>query len=151
MIAGNSETAAGSKRLQHANPEADNLPGLKSVELSQGSAIEIVNISRNGLILETATRLRPDFKVVLKVVTSEGPMRIHGVVLRTAICSLTGGPRYRSEVEFKQPLKLVDEAIAQAAVTGPTDDTLLANVAEVETTKGAAILTALHAATMAPA
>jgi hypothetical protein len=151
MITGDNETAADSKRKQNAHPEFGALPGLKSVEWSQGSEVEIVTISREGMILETDTRLRPDFKVMLKVVTGKGPMRIHGIVLRTAICSLAGGPRYRSEVAFRQPLELFDEGKVAAPAIGASGEIPIRGDAEVARTETPAILTVLHAATMAPA
>ena len=151
MIRGNNEAASDSKRRKPANPGLHHFPGLQSVALSQGSEIEIVNISREGMTLETATRLRPDFKVALKVVTGKGAMRIHGVVLRTAICSLAGGPRYRSEVAFNQPLELMKEVISPEPLNDPIDEALPETEAEIETTKSAAILKVLQAATRASA
>ena len=101
----------GFNRRRYPRLKPDQIPGLKNVELSQGSDIDIVNISRGGMLLETETRLRPDSRIVLRVTTNEGPMRIEGVILRSAICSLKGTPKYRSAVEFKQPLELLDEAV----------------------------------------
>lgn len=137
-----------SKRHQHAKLKFESIPGLKSVELSHGSEIEIVDISREGMVLETDTRLRPDFKVVLKIVTGKGPMRVPGVVLRSAICSLTGGPRYRSAVEFTRPLEVLDEAMIPAPATARIEDPAAQSNAEVDPTKTPAVLTVWQAATV---
>lgn len=106
-----SKEEAGINRRKYPRLKPSEVPGLKSAELSQGTEIEIVNISRGGMLLETGTRLGPDFKIILKVVTDKGPFRIDGVILRSSICSLKGKPLYRSAVKFKQPFELLDESM----------------------------------------
>jgi hypothetical protein len=91
----------------------DSIPGLKGVELNQGSEVDIVNISRGGLLLETEARLRPDLKIMLKVVTTDGVLRLDGTILRSSIFSLKGAPRYRTAIAFKQPLTLLDDLKAE--------------------------------------
>jgi hypothetical protein len=107
----NNKRSPGSNRRQYPRVKPEEVPGLKSIEISQGSEIDIVNISRGGMLLETETRLRPDLKLVIKVMTNKGVLRIDGCILRSSICSLKGGPKYRSAVEFRQPLELLDAAI----------------------------------------
>jgi hypothetical protein len=97
------------RRWPRLNP--DTVPGLKSIELSQGADVEIVDISKGGLLLETETRLRPDFKILLKVKTAEGLLRISGTILRSSIYSLKGVPRYRTAIAFNQPLELMEGTV----------------------------------------
>lgn len=151
MISINSHFTEDSKPRQNVKLELENFPGLLSVALSHGSEIEIVQISREGMILETDTRLQPDFKIVLKVVTNEGPQRVNGVVLRSAICSLERGPRYRSAVEFQQPLELLGESVLPAPAAPRIDDTPARGNAGVDGVDGPAIMTVLQAATMTTA
>lgn len=95
------------RRWPRLSPEA--LPFLKSVEFNQGSQAEIVNISRGGLLLETEARLRPDLKIMFKLVTTEGILKMDGTILRSSIFSLKGVPRYRTAIVFKKPFKLLDD------------------------------------------
>jgi hypothetical protein len=81
---------------------------LKSVEFNQGSQAEIVDISRGGLLLETEARLRPDLKIMFKLVTTKGVLKMDGTILRSSIFSLKGVPRYRTAIVFKQPFDLLD-------------------------------------------
>jgi len=144
MTTEKNKKAKGSNRRKAPRLKPGEVIGLKSVELNQGADIEIVNISRGGMLLETEARLRPDFKIVLKVLTNKGPLRIDGVVLRSAICSLMGGPRYRSAIEFKQPLELLDEAVAlKPEITHSDEDSLQLNIPEENGTKAPAILTVM--------
>ena len=88
--------------------KAEDVPFLKSVELYQGKEIQIVNISRGGILIETETRLRPDFKIMLTLVTTEGIYKRDGMILRSSISSLNGIPKYRTAIAFKQPFELMD-------------------------------------------
>jgi hypothetical protein len=88
--------------------KAEDVPFLKSVELYQGKEIRIVNISRGGILIETETRLRPDFKVMLTLVTTEGTYKMDGTILRSSISDLNGIPKYRTAIAFKQPFGLMD-------------------------------------------
>jgi len=95
------------RRWPRLNP-AD-VPFLKRVEFYQGSEVIIVNISRGGLLLETEARLRPDLKIMLKIVTTKGVLKMDGMILRSSIYSLNGVPRYRTAIAFKNPFDLLDD------------------------------------------
>jgi len=84
------------------------VPFLKSVQVNRGSEINIVNISRGGLLLETVTRLGPDLKITIKLITTKGVFEMEGVTLRSSIFSLEGGPRYRTAIIFNDPFDLMD-------------------------------------------
>jgi len=85
------------------------IPFLKEIHLSQGSEVQAIDISRGGMLLETEVRLRPQMRVHLKLVTSEGLIEIEGSVLRSSIASLQGIPRYRSAIVFSKPFHLLGE------------------------------------------
>ena len=85
------------------------MPFLKSVTFSQGPEAQVVNISRGGVLLETEVRLRPQMKIVLKLVTSEGVVKMSGHILRSSISSLTKNPRYRSAIAFEHPFHMLDD------------------------------------------
>lgn len=111
MSTGRNKKTDESSQRRYPRMKPHEVPGLKSVELSQGTEVDIVNISRGGLLLETEARLRPDMTIMLKVVTTEGILRLDGTILRSSIYSLEGAPRYRTAIAFKQPLELVDESV----------------------------------------
>lgn len=87
---------------------------MKHVEFNQGSDIEIVNISQGGLLLETEARLRPDLKIMLKLVTTEGVLKMDGHILRSSIFSLKGAPRYRTAIAFNRPFEMLADVMARS-------------------------------------
>jgi hypothetical protein len=87
---------------------------LKSVTFSQGSEAEIINISRGGVLLETEMRLRPQMKILLKLVTTEGVIKMSGYILRSSISSLKKTPRYRSAIAFENPFHMLDDLSAES-------------------------------------
>lgn len=99
---------SGADRRQWPRIKPVDLPFLKKVEVSKGAKIEIVNISRGGLLLETETRLGPDLKIEIKLVTTKGVFEMEGVTLRSSVFSLKGAPRYRTAIIFKDPFDLMD-------------------------------------------
>jgi hypothetical protein len=134
---------AGPNRRRWPRLKPDTIPGLKSIELSQGAKIEIVDISKGGLLLETEARLRPDFKIVLKVKTAEGLLRIDGTILRSAIYSLKGVPKYRTAIAFNQPLELVDAAVVPVMESRESSDGFEEIGLEEEVETAPAILTVI--------
>ncbi|MEJ2108436.1 MAG: hypothetical protein P8Z37_00695 [Acidobacteriota bacterium] len=64
--------------------------------------------------------------------------------LFSAICSLKGAPKYRSAVEFKQPLELLDEAVKVEPEIAKEEDASQQNPDAVHSEKEAsAILTVI--------
>ena len=99
----------GADRRNYPRLKPADLPFLKKVEFSKGSKIEIINISRGGLLLETESRLGPDLKIQVKIVTTEGVFTMEGTTLRSSVFSLKGAPRYRTAIIFKKPFELMDK------------------------------------------
>jgi len=81
--------------------------------ISVSTEMRVVNISRGGALLETEARLVPGTRIVLKVVTVEGAIRIAGQVLRSSVSSLIGNPKYQSAVAFETPLGILDDISEQ--------------------------------------
>jgi hypothetical protein len=105
------------RRWPRLNPSA--IPFLKGVALSQGTEVQAIDISRGGMLLETEVRLRPQMKIHLKLVTSEGIIKIEGCVLRSSITSLTGVPKYRSAIAFEHPFHMLDDLSEESAAAIP--------------------------------
>jgi hypothetical protein len=97
------------RRWPRLNPEE--VPFLKSVQFNQGkeTQAQIINISQGGILLETGARLRPNLKILLKLVTTKGVFQMNGYVLRSSISSLQGVPRYRSAIAFEKPFEMLEE------------------------------------------
>jgi hypothetical protein len=115
-IMGNSKTLKGnrrdsseSSRRQHPRLKPSCVPFLKSVIFNQGCEAQVVNISRGGILLKTEVRLRPQMKIFLKLVTSDGIITMEGHVLRSSISSLDGVPRYQSAISFEHPFNMLDD------------------------------------------
>jgi hypothetical protein len=104
-----------SERRRWPRLKPSSLPLLQKVALSQGTEVQAIDISRGGMLLETELRLRPLMKIHLKLVTSKGTIRVEGVVLRSMISSLSGGPKYRSAIAFEKPLNMLDELSDESA------------------------------------
>jgi len=82
------------------------------VAFNQGCEAQVINISRGGILLDTEVRLRPQMKILLKLITSEGVIKMDGQILRSSISSLNGVPRYRSAIAFDHPFHMLDDLSA---------------------------------------
>jgi hypothetical protein len=107
-----------SNRRQWPRLKPEAVPFLKSVDFNQGTEVRVVNISRGGILLETEVRLRPQMKIFLKLVTTEGVVKMEGHILRSSISSLSGTPRYRSAISFEHPFHMLDDLSADLEESG---------------------------------
>jgi hypothetical protein len=96
-------------RRQHPRLNANAVPSLKSVSINQGTEARVINISRGGVLLETEVRLRPQMKILLKIVTIDGLIKMEGHILRSSISCLQGKPRYQSAISFDHPFLMLDD------------------------------------------
>ncbi len=112
---------ADSKEAQRRWPrlKPSSVPFLKSVSFSQGGEVQIIDISRGGMLLETEVRLRPQMKIHLKLVTSNGIVNLDGTVLRLSITSLKGAPRYQSAIAFQNPFHMLDDLSEKPELVSP--------------------------------
>jgi hypothetical protein len=99
-------------RRQYPRLTPSAVPFLKSVVFNQGCGAHVVNISRGGILLETEVRLRPQMKILLKLVTSDGVIKMEGHILRSFVSSLNGIPRYKSAIAFEHPFHMLDDLSA---------------------------------------
>ena len=72
------------------------------VTLRPGHAINIVNISRGGALVDGARPMRPGTRVMLQIVTPTGALGLSALVLRCGVRSLSGaaGIIYRGALKF---------------------------------------------------
>jgi hypothetical protein len=99
------------------------VPFLKSISFEKGLEAQVIDISRGGMLIETDNSLRPQMKLGINVVTTDGTIVLDGSVVRTFIASLKRAPRYQSVVAFDHPFHMLDDlsedAAAQAADSSP--------------------------------
>jgi hypothetical protein len=115
---------AESNRRQWPRLKPEAVPFLKSVDFNQGDEVRVIDISRGGVLLETEVRLRPQMKLTLKLVTTEGVIKMDGLILRSSITSLTAVPKYRSAIAFTHPFLMLDDisaALDEQARTLPAE------------------------------
>jgi len=99
----------GSNRREWRRLDPSDIPNLKGVMINQGSEAQVIDISMGGILLETEFRLRPQMKIMLKVVTTKGVLKIDGYVLRSSIKSITKTPIYQSAIAFETPLSMLED------------------------------------------
>ncbi len=109
MFRGKKKQFAGSNRRRWARHPLSDVPFLQSVTFNQGLEVKVIDISAGGMLLETELRLRPQMKILLKLVTNEGVFGVSGSVLRSSISSLKGIIRYQSAIAFDHPLQILDQ------------------------------------------
>jgi hypothetical protein len=108
----NKKESSEADRRQYPRLKPTAVPFLKSVAFNQGFDAHVVNISRGGILLETEVRLRPQMKIFLKLVTSDGVIKMEGHILRSSISALNGVPRYQSAIAFEHPFHMLDDLSA---------------------------------------
>ena len=109
----NKRNLSESNRRQYPRLKPFAVPFLKSVVFNQGGEARVLNISRGGILLETEVRLRPQMKILLKLATSDGVIKMEGHILRSSISSLNGVPRYQSAIAFEHPFHMLDDLSAE--------------------------------------
>jgi|LSQX01.3.fsa_nt_gb hypothetical protein len=105
----------GANRRQWRRVAPDDIPSLKGVSINQETDVRVIDISKGGMLLHTAFRLRPNMKILLKIVTTKGTFRIPGLVLRSSIRSISDSPLYESAITFESPLAVLDDLIDENA------------------------------------
>lgn len=105
----------GADRRQWRRLAPKDIPSLKGVSINQGTEARVIDISRGGMLLHTVFRLRPDMKILLKILTTKGIFKISGIVLRSSIQSISGPPLYESAIAFESPLTVLDDLVAAPA------------------------------------
>ena len=106
---------SGSDRRVSPRLKPSSVPFLANVSFNQGYDVEVVDISRGGMLLKTDVRLRPQTKIMLRLVTRGGVFKRTGCVLRSSIVSLNGSPVYQAAVAFEDPFPMLDSLMDNPA------------------------------------
>jgi hypothetical protein len=91
-------------------------PTITSVRLSPGDAVELVNISKSGVLVEGRTRFVPGTRVTVIFEGGFTPPSHKGKVVRCQVSSISGGAlRYQSGIQFEKKLEALDPHVPAAA------------------------------------
>jgi hypothetical protein len=98
---------------------ASAVPAIKGLRLSPGDAVDLVNISRSGMLVEGKTRFVPGTRVTVHFEGSFKPAQTKGRVVRCQVSSISGGSlRYHSGIQFEQRLEQHPNEQGGAAAAG---------------------------------
>ena len=105
---------------------ASAVPSITALRLSPGDSVDLVNISRSGILVEGRTRFVPGTRVTVVVEGTFKPAQMKGRVVRCQVSSISGGAlRYQSGIQFDQrldanPAETEPPVQAASAVTAPS-------------------------------
>lgn len=81
------------------------VPTITSMKLSPGDTVELVNISRSGVLVEGRTRFVPGTRITVLFDGGFSPARMKGKVVRCHVSSINDGIlRYQSGIQFEDRL-----------------------------------------------
>jgi hypothetical protein len=94
---------------------ASAVPSIVSVRLSPGDAVELMNISKSGVLVEGRTRFVPGTRVTVIFEGGFTPPSTKARVIRCQVSSIVSGAlHYHSGIQFEQRLDVLDaQALAQ--------------------------------------
>lgn len=102
------------------------VPTITSLRLSPGDVVELVNISRSGVLVEGHTRFVPGTRITVVFDGGFSPARMKGKVVRCQVSSINDGLlRYQSGIQFENRL---DSNPGEMAVAVPRLPTLPAGL-----------------------
>ena len=97
------------------------VPAITSVRLSPGDAVDLVNISKSGVLVEGRTRFVPGTRVTVLFDGGFTPASIKGKVVRCQVSSISGGAlRYQSGIQFEKRLDVLDPQVPAHAAAPPS-------------------------------
>jgi hypothetical protein len=86
---------------------AEQLPTF-SAHIVDGPVIEVVNVSRNGILTRSAARLMPGAMIGLRILTADDSFLLFGRVVRSRLLSIDGGaPLYESALALSHEFPLL--------------------------------------------
>jgi len=108
-------------RLRH-----EQLPWLRMARLPWGSDVEVVDVSRSGVLVETTSRMTPGTVVDLEFLGKDLNATVPSRVLRTSVGHVDRlGVRYRVAAAFTRDFGLIDSV---AASDGPLNATAVGEI-----------------------
>jgi hypothetical protein len=100
---------------------ASAFPTITSVRLSPGDVVELVNMSKSGVLVEGRTRFVPGTRVTVIFDGGFVPANARGKVVRCQVSSISGGAlRYQSGIQFEKKFDALEPQVPAAAPAEPT-------------------------------
>lgn len=135
----------GNRRQSRRRPARD-IPYL-GARLVGGPPVELLDVSRRGILFQTSTRLHPGSPIAVKLVAADAGMVLRGSVVRSTVAVLNGAEvKYHTAVAFDDDITLCDEGLwteeveegppGPADSTAPGDDSAGGELAVVATFEG---------------
>lgn len=118
----------GAARVDPRVPAAS-IPAITGLRLSPGDTVELLNLSRSGMLVEGKTRFVPGTRVTVTIEGSFTPSQLRAKIVRCQVASISGGAlRYQCGLQFDQPLERLPNE--QAAAGGQPETATAPPVAE---------------------
>ncbi len=115
-----------SDRRRMARLRHEQLPWLRMARLPWGSDVEVVDVSRSGVLVETTSRMTPGTVVDLEFLGKDLNATVPSRVLRTSVGHVDRlGVRYRVAAAFTRDFGLIDSV---AASDGPLNATAVGEI-----------------------
>ena len=96
-------------RRRETRRQRQDLPRLWSARISSGTELELVDLSKRGILVETTSRMTLGSTLDLQFVGQNTDISIPARVLRSDIAKVDGlGVKYRVAAQFKRDLDLLD-------------------------------------------
>jgi hypothetical protein len=106
-----SEGAQADRRSDERRTVSD-LPGLNEVRLKYGPAVEVLDLSTRGALIEVpGFRLQPGSTVVIEIAVDGSETVVPAQVLRCHVSRFAPHPVYRGGVAFKRPIALPESPL----------------------------------------
>lgn len=120
----NSRQAGPAERRSAARVTGAHLTRLEA-HLVDGPTVEIVNVSKTGILTRSQARLMPGSMIGLRVITESDTYVLFGRVVRSRLMSAEeGGQLYESALAFTKDFPLLADDARIRRVEGPVRDVL---------------------------
>src|SRR5262245_47452379 len=98
----------GDRRVSRRRP-LNEIPEVMAVKV-QSEKVQVVDASREGILIECSLRLTPGATSQLEILRVDGPLRVRGRVVRCEITGINGGKvQYRVAIAFNDQLDFISD------------------------------------------
>jgi hypothetical protein len=105
-------------RMSRRRP-LNEIPGVTAVKV-QSEKVQVVDASREGILIECSLRLTPGATSQLEILRVDGPLRVRGRVVRCEITGINGGKvQYRVAIAFNDQLDFIPDEPASEQPDAP--------------------------------
>jgi len=98
--------AEGANRRTHLRLSAEDVLWLQGVRIKYGADVRVIDISAGGMLIETASEIRPNTTVVFEVSAAEAAQLVPARVVRCNRVDYGGLTRYQTACAFKRQLSI---------------------------------------------